>query len=115
MTESKCNNKVAKIKELSDHAQKFGILMKIGVRNLCPRARTLFLMLILYQVTKPSLNKVNNLNLKVLEISDQFFTQIRFSTCPLTSFFWLLSHVIYLKYLDKSIIKVSSFPKLSDG
>ena len=96
---------------MSDHAQKFGILMKIGVRNLCPRARTLFLMLILYQVTKPSLNKVNNLNLKVLEISDQFFTQIRFSTCPLTSFFWLLSHVIYLK-LTKVLYECLFFPKL---
>ena len=29
-------------------------------------------------------------------------------TCPLASFFWLLSHVIYLK-LNKSIIQESSF------
>ena len=34
------------------------------------------------------------------------------SACPLTSFFWLLSHVIYLKLTRVFIIRVSSFPKL---
>ena len=33
----------------------------------------------------------------VSEVEDMLKSKFRFSRCPLTSFFWLLSHVIYLK------------------
>ena len=40
------------------------------------------------------------------------YLPFRSSTCALTGFFWLLSHVIYLK-LNKRITRVSSFPSFN--
>ena len=43
-----------------------------------------------------------------------WFFCLRSSTCPLTGFFWLLSHVVYLKLTGVCIISVSSFSILQN-
>ena len=58
--------------------------------------------------TVPLTSFPNHLDLPNTRQGRLFTEEFRSSTCPLTGFFWLLSHVIYLNF-DKSIIRVFSF------